>query len=185
MALACSTINETYSSIGVCDPTNGGIETIYLSNIQNLSAYTISAGNIITSMTMTGSSKFYEILPYTETADASNTGTKSEFGGDIFNHNIKMKMNGVSTTSVQLGYKIHRARTFAIVKTLAGKYFLYGSVSSVAPMLQKGMTSVKMDVQNGVKSEDFNGIDLELSYKTSKPAYEIDSAIIAALVTAA
>lgn len=184
MALTCANIDSTFNSY-VCDNTTPGIDTIYLTNMSNLSAYTISTGNVITSITMSAGTKFLEMRPYTETADASAISTINETGNITSLHNMKFKLNSVTTDSVQLGYKIFRANSVGIVKTSAGKYFLFGSSDSTSPYLQKGMTAKKYDVLNGVKSEDFNGIDLELEAKCAKPPFEIDSTLISAIVTAA
>lgn len=183
MALNCGNINQTYNSY-VCDSTTPGIDTIYLMNIAYLSGFTISTGNVITAIVLSGSQKFYEMRPYVETAEANNVSTINEFGASTSLHNIKMNLNGVSTESVQLGYNIFKSGSAAIVKMNSGKYWLFGTVDSATPSLGKGMTAKKFDVINGVKSEDLNAVQLELEAKCNRPAYEVDSTIVTALVNA-
>lgn len=181
--LLCSKIDSTYNSVSTCDPTNAGVETMYIINKQFVTGLTLSA-NVITALSMSGANTFQEIAPYVETMEADFFGTKTETGGDNFLHNVKFRMNGVNTTSIQLGYKIHKSQSVIIVKMSSGKYFFYGATSTT-PHLDKGMISKKLDGKNGIKAEDPNGVEMELEYKGSKPPYEISSSIIAALVTAA
>lgn len=185
MALTCAIIDQTYNSY-TCDNSSPGIDTCYLINCSNVTGVTISSGNVITSITTTGSSTFYEARPYTETMDASAIGTVNANGNVTFLHNLKFKLNAVTTESRDLGFALFRANTYAIVKTTSGKYWFYGLSDATSPELQKGLTGKKSDMLNGVTTEDFSGIDLELEGKLSKFPFEVDASIVtSSLVTSA
>lgn len=184
MALYCATYNDGYNSY-ICEPSAAGTETYFASPTINVSAITLS-GTIVTSIVMTGSSKFQELRPYTERAEATSIGSTNEFGSTTYLHNTKFEYVGVSDTSIQHAKKLHRASSFIIQKAASGKYFLFGANGVSNPSTQKGLVGKgNVEIVFGIKAEDFNGIRVELEAKCGQPIYEIDSSIVASLVQVA
>lgn len=178
MALFCVSALTTYNSY-VCDSSAGGTETFYAALVPSLSSVTISAGNVITAMVMSGVSKFQELRPYMERGEASAIGSTNEFGNTTYNHNIKFEYVGVSTESVQHSKGLFKSNVYIIHKAASGKYWMYGLNGATNVGTQKGMTGKgNLEIVHGVKSDDFSGVRIEMENKSGYPIIEIDSSIL-------
>lgn len=184
MAIFCQSAITTFNSY-VCESSAAGTESFYAILVPQLSAVTIT-GDIITSLGVTGSSKFQELRPYSERGEASSVGSTSEFGNTTWLHNAKFEYVGVTTESVQHAKKLHKSNVYLIHKAVSGKYWMYGLNGTTNVETQKGMTGKgNVEVLHGVKDGDFSGVRIELEAKCGQPIYEIDATALTGLLQSA
>lgn len=162
------------SALGCIDGVPG-ISEVWLANFDNVnsSGYTTVAG-IVTAITMNTNSPAYHFFRYRFPKNSSYAKTDVkptiEVGSTSFEQSIFMrfpKEEAAKTIAIQL---IGSATTIAVVKTISGKYFLYGK--------SLGLNQSAGVMQTGTKAGDLEGYEVTLLGTEPALPLEVSSAII-------
>lgn len=186
MALnSCDVITAGLSSYA-CSNNATGVANLWVTNIDNISAVTISSATTnptVTALTLTGTQKFWAMNPYQFTAEFVQGSQTGEFGNFTVTPTVRFRVAQYTTSVVQTVYKLARSKTAIIVKLNNGTYWICGLDDTSTPSNSIGMTSKKADLLSGIKSTDFGGADLELAGVSGVYAYEVASSLITSITS--
>lgn len=172
--MACD-LTAGISSLGCKNP--GGVKTIYLANKENVTSITSSSGEV-TGITMSTSTQFYEfVLPKNTGSFTENYNVSPENGSVFYEQVLTLgfrKMQAAIRNTIMI---LNQANLIAIVLDNAGTYWLIGETNGCEVTEGSGSTGAAMG--------DKNGYSLTITGQEPAAAQEVDSTIIAALLSPA
>lgn len=155
-----------------CKGGAGGLKTIYLTEFDNVTqANIVATSGAVTSLTMTGTKKFFSYQIRPETADLKEDPKPGLEAGTLFYEQTVTfelyKMNAKNRNIIDL---LLKNRLLCIVETINGELFLLGQTRGLDISTASG-TSGKM-------MGDFNGTKITLHGKEPNGANTITQAIV-------
>lgn len=178
MATDCNGCGALFEGIPKeCSNNIGGIKKIYLTEKCNVTAVTVSSpADIITGLTMTGSTVFYEFAfnknssTFTEVTENS-----AENGTELTTQTITLKMprreKSKRDTIALLGMQ---KDLVAIVTDSNDISWYFGEVN--------GLNMTTSNSETGLSKKDFNGYTITLVGEEPEQANEINAAAVAAAI---
>lgn len=158
-----------------CRDNTGGVDTIYITNWSNVTDYALDATEIVTGITMSGSTKFYEFKPNKNSGHfTQNTTTSPENGTVSTEQTITIMTNKNEADKRNLIKLLAQSEMIAIVKDRNGKYFLLGA--------EFGLTLTGTSYDSGKLIGDANAWTLTLVGGEKFPANEVSAAAVAAVI---
>lgn len=179
--MSCNSSCATLLSAGLsadCTSNSGGVLKIYVTENCNIATITASTGEV-TAMTMSGTSKFYEIGLKPETASFTEGLTVNlDNGTSSFDSSITAVIFKRSLTSRNFIQTLAAGQKelAVIVKDSNGNFWLFGST------VGEGLRLSAVSGGSGTKRIDKNSSDLTISGSTSQPAYIIDATAVTPVI---
>lgn len=171
--MACA-LTQDYT-IG-CRDSIGGIRTLYLIEIANVSGITSSAG-VATAISKANNRRFYQYDLVKNTSEAMETFTDSrENGTTFYAQEIDFVLNKLQATSRNEIILLAQNRLMAVVEDRNGAFWLYGQVNGLMREGGKAGTGKAMG--------DRNGYELKFTGEETAMALSVSSGIIAGLIIA-
>jgi len=159
-----------------CRNNTGGIEKIYIANFDDVTITTVAAG-VLTGLTQAAATNFYIYNLEKENASLIETQTGSlENGTNFYDSVLDFTTKNLSASESEELTLLDQARLFVIVKTNNGKYWTVGAYFAADKLTGTSVT--------GMAFGDMSGYSYSITAKEKVRMLEVDSAIIAALITA-
>lgn len=179
---SCEFLNTGYTLS--CLDSTPGVKNVYLSNIDYISGFTLSSGNVITGVTMSGAATFYRFQSPKFTASFEETINLNEENG-VFSvtPSIAFRLLKRTTTLRDMLLKVGKGKMVAIVENQDGRYWLVGATTPTTPYNDNGLVASEAVLTSGVARDDFAGLNITLTGYQDVPSYEVDSSIVAGIVT--
>ena len=156
----------------------GGIyeNEFYWASFDAISATTVSAGNVITALTMSGTAKFWRIKQLKNAAAVEEKITSDAEAGTLsYQQTVKFKLARRTTEARNLVATAAPQKSAFIVKEKAtGSYFLIGDdIGLYIDPASMGTTSQKIN--------EFSGWDMIFVGDSTFPSREIQSSVVAGI----
>lgn len=161
-----------------CDNNTGGVQKIYITDFCNLDSLTYTSGEegVIASITLESGAQFYEFAFNRNTSSFTETATVSVENGSLFyNQTISLKIPRREYSKRDVLATLMQKDLAIIVQDQNGLYWLFGE--------QNGVLVTEIPSESGVAKGDFNGYTITLSGEEPEQAREVDSSIIAGLIS--
>ena len=157
-----------------CRDNVGGIKTVYMTELANISSIT-SASGVITAISMVATKVFRTYQLEKETGEYNEAITTNDVNGTLYyDQNVTLPIRKLSATLSSEIKLIAQNRLAMIVLDRNGKYFLVGETNGAE--LQTSTASA------GKAMGDYNGYTLIFKGKEESFAKEVSSGIIAGLL---
>ena len=160
-----------------CYNAVGGIDTIYVAEFDRVASVTENSSGDVSSITMTGSSKFYEYKIEKGTGNFTQTGATNPANGTTFYEQaLTVPINKTSSTKDFILKLTAYNKLMIIVKDNNGEYKLMGRTGAY----------LGSNVSNtGTALGDANGYTL--TFNAQEPAYAgtVDSSAISTIIQSA
>jgi hypothetical protein len=177
----CSEFLDTGYANNCLNGKGGLYETEVYGQIYDcVSSTTVSAGNVVTAMTMSGTAKFVQLkqLKYAAASEESFN-VDPETGTLSYTQTMKLKLNRHTTTMRNMVEKFsNKPMCFIVKEKASGAYFLLGDDLGLYVDKASKITS-------GQKINEFSGADLVFVGDSTYLAREISSSVVAANITLA
>ena len=159
-----------------CRNNTGGIEEILIANFDDITITSVAAG-VLTGLTQAAATNFYIYNLEKENASLVETHTGSlENGTNFYDSVLDFSTKNLTASESEELTLIDQARLFVIVKTNNGKYWTVGAYFAADKLTG---TSI-----SGMAFGDMSGYTYSITAKEKVRMLEVDSTIIAALITA-
>ena len=159
-----------------CRNNTGGIEKIYIANFDDVTITTVAAG-VLTGLTQAAATNFYIYNLEKENASLIETQTGSlENGTNFYDSVLDFTTKNLSASESEELTLLDQARLFVIVKTNNGKYWTVGAYFAADKLTGTSVT--------GMAFGDMSGYSYSITAKEKVRMLEVDSTVIAALITA-
>lgn len=160
-----------------CRDSVGGIKTLYVAELENLSTFTAASG-VVTAMTMATGKKFWTYQTEKETSMITENITTSDVNGTLFwEQDLEMTINKMGASTSQEIKLLAQNRLMIIALDRNGIYWLMGK--------NNGMEMQPSTSTSGKAFGDANQYTLKFKSKEETPMYSVTSSLIAALTTPA
>jgi len=157
-----------------CRDSVGGLKSVYLIEIDNVSGVTSAAG-VATAISKANGGRFWKYNLVKATGEATEEYQASEENGTFFhNQSINVILNKMQAATRNEIVLLSQNRLMAVIEDRNGKYWLYGK--------DNGLTLSAGSAKTGVAMGDRNGYELTFSGAEEDPALEVTSGIIAGLI---
>lgn len=171
--MACA-LTQGYS-LNDCRDSIGGIKSIYLIELGNVSGVTSSAG-LISVIGKANNARFWKYNLTRATADAMEEIQISEENGTVFyNQTVNIVLNKLQATTRNEIVLLAQNRLAAVVEDRNGKYWYYGKGEGL--LLNGGKATT------GKAFGDRNGYELTFAGSEVALALEVNSSVITGLET--
>lgn len=166
---------QTFSGIARdCEPSMGGVKRVLLTNAADIATKTLT-DNRVSAVTMSGAAKFHEYLFKPETANFASTYQVNRTNGTLYVQTLlQMAFSRMDTAKRVEIVAIAAAETVAIVEDMNGKYWFLGWDAPLEINAGDGGT--------GTARADRNGYGVTLEDDSLELPYEVDAAIVDALL---
>lgn len=160
-----------------CKDVVGGIESIYITELANVTTITENASGYVTAITKAAGKKFYQyaLIPRGANSFTQNIQADAALGTVAYEQSIVANFSKLKYETQAILDLVIKNRTIVIVKTKAGNYFLFGKIN--------GMEVTAGTANSGAAMNEFQGYQITLTGMEKALANEVDSSIIAALLT--
>ena len=159
-----------------CRDSIGGIKSVYISNFDNVSNFTPTAGEITAITQVTGKS-FYKYNLEKENGAFTETQTGSiENGTNFYEGELTFTVKKLAFARLQELKLLALDRLFIIIEDNNGAYFSFGA--------NFGADMLSSTHGTGQAFGDLNGSSLTFSSKEKEPMYEVDSTVVSGLTVA-
>jgi hypothetical protein len=171
--MACA-LTTSYNFLG-CGGGAGGIQEVLMTEAANVTAYTVTA-NVITAITQAGVTVFRRYQLDKEMGMATANGTKTTASGAwIYEPQIDFTIKTL-TIAMQAEIKLMAQNNLImIIKDNNGVYWGFG--------FDRFMELMSASAETGTGMADFNGNKLSFKGKETQHIYQVDSSIIAGLLS--
>lgn len=162
----------------------GGLSSIYVTDVQNVSSVTIVDGEV-TAIAMEDATKFSTFNFRKGNASFSATGNRNDENGTLFyNTVLEAKFNKMETAKRNEMKELTAGNTYVIAKDNNAKYWLigYGSIDNTGSDTLETYAFGNTNANTGAAYADANQYVLTLTSDTPQLPYEVDSSIMAALL---
>jgi len=170
--MACL-LTSSYNFAG-CKGGAGGIANVYITEFANKPTI-VKTANVITTITMPGSTKFRKYLLDKEMGYFTNPGAYTEASGTIhYEPEVGFTIKSLTTTMVQEMHLMAQNTVLIIVEELNGTCWLFG--------YNKGMDLTTWGAESGTAINDFKGQKMVFKGKDIEPMLEMDKTLLAAII---
>lgn len=167
--MACLRYSQSVTS--ACRDAQPGVTKIFIANYGDIVSYALdTAGTSITGLTLTGSTKFYEVTLNKQVASLVDTPTINlQNGVAVSKPKISFKIQGLTATSIQIYKELLQADVAVVVKTIDGSLYGVGFANGLS------MSTGTLGTEAAV--DGFIGASFELDGIEASPFYIIDPAL--------
>ena len=158
-----------------CRDNIGGIDKVWLTNLEHISAITYGTG-ILTALSTqnplgTSAASFYEFQPNKTSSNWTDTiSVVASNGGTFYAPSVTLvfgKLEAAKANTIKL---MGQGTLVCLVKNNDGKYFILGDTKGLEVSAGAGAS--------GVAYTDLNGWTITLTGAEDHPAYEVPSALM-------
>lgn len=180
---ACS-LAEKLSSSTNCQSNNAvGVNTTYLGTLGTISAVTINASGLCTSISMVGGKKLYNLNSFPESSKFTENGKQSKFGNTTWTQNVDLTIADWSDQTRDFVDVLVRTRSQGIITLKNGNSYLIGVDNIASPSASVGMKASKADWTSGQNADDeLAGVEVTLTCSNGYKAYRVDPAILTSTI---
>jgi hypothetical protein len=158
-----------------CRDSFGGLKRVLFMELENVTAYTLTGG-VITAITKASGKTFKEYKLIFETGDAKTNGVHDRpQGTSVYNQTVSFPINKMTTSVKEEIMLLAKNRLLIIAEDQNGTYWLYGK--------ENGLMATTTDSMIGVALSDRNGYMLTFEGKEKAFEVEVQSSIIAGLLS--
>jgi len=158
-----------------CRDATGGVIEFYIANKASVSAVT-ETNSYVSAITMSAGTTFYTYKTNKNAGSWSQPVMGSPNAGTIgYEHTASLVFSKNEAADINNIKLLARAQVVVIVRERSGRYYLLGQ--------NEGLELSEGSFESGAVLEDPNGWTLVLKGAEANPAPEIDSTIIAAIIT--
>lgn len=167
--MACLRYSQSVTT--ACRDAQPGVSKIFIANYGDITGYGLdTAGTSITGLTLTGSTKFYEVTLNKQVASLVDTPTINlQNGVAVSKPKISFKIQGLTATSIQIYKELLQADVAVVVKTIDGQLYGVGFANGLS------MSAGTLGTEAAV--DGFIGASFELDGIESSPFYIIAPAL--------
>ncbi len=159
-----------------CRDSVGGIKSLYIIEIDNVSGITEASGTV-SAIAKANGGRFYKYNLTKNTAEATETFTDSrENGTSFYAQSVAFVLNKMQVAWRNEISLIAQNRLLCVVEDANGSYWLYGKENG---LMREGGTA-----KTGMALGDRNGYEITLTGEEKNMAYAVSSGIIAGLIVA-
>jgi hypothetical protein len=160
-----------------CKDVVGGISAIYITELANVTTITENASGYVTAITKAAGKKFYQyaLLPRGANNFTQNIQADAAAGTVAYEQSVVGNFSKLQYETQIVLEQLIKNRTIVIVKTKDDSYFLFGKLN--------GMEVTAGSANSGQAMNEFQGYQLTFTGMEKALANEVDSSIIAALLT--
>ena len=160
-----------------CRNNSGGVNVVYIADFADKGTPTLnSASGTVTGWT-DAAGDFYTYQTRPEVANGSFNATMTDANGTtVYAHSVSFTLEQLSGNRNVENDILAKGRFLIMFKDNNGKYFVLGYTN--------GMRCSAMENGTGTANADLNGTKFTFTSNEPFPAYEVDSAIVAAMLAA-
>ena len=161
-----------------CKDTVGGIKTVYITELANVSSVTENASGYVTAITMSGSKKFftYALEPRGQNNLTQNIQANAQNGTVAYEQTLTLNFVKMKYENQIKFENIIKNRCAVIVLTQDGSYWLCGKTN--------GMEVTGGSGETGTAMNDFQGYKLTMTVMEKAFANEVSSSVISGIISA-
>lgn len=160
-----------------CGSNVGGLSVIYIAHTLDVDSVTISGGKV-TAITMEAGKTFKGFKFRKNNANYTSTGNRSDENGTLFYSTaLEAKFNKMETAKRTAMTAVATGNTYVIAKDMNNLYWLIGYSTL------ETYCSSSVNAATGAAMGDANQYVLTLNSDTPDLPYEVDSSVIAAIVS--
>lgn len=176
MATTCTRYNQTIAE--ACRNSQPGIKSIWLANYSDVTGYVFSGStDIVSGVTMSGSTTFYKVAVNKQVASVMDTGTVNvQNGVSISKPSLSFKVQGFSEEVRKMYEQLMQATVIAVVQTIDLNYYILG--------LTNGLDAVEITYGTEAGSDGFKGLTIKLEGLESKPFFRFNMPTFSSIVAA-
>lgn len=167
----------TQSVTAACRDAQPGVAKVYLANFGDITSFDLdAAGTTVTGITMSGSTLFYPVAQNKESASMISTPTINNPNGVAIDRpKLSIRVQGLTTTTIQIYKELLQADVVAVIKTINGDLFAIG--------WNNGLSMSTGTIGTEAAADGFMGLTAELDGIEASPFYKIGTNVdFAALV---
>jgi hypothetical protein len=173
--MTCLKVNTTISS--ACRDSVPGVTEFYFANYSDVTTLSYNVDETqITGITMSGSTLWYKISVNRYSSSVSDEGVIDVPNG-IGGHKpiVTLKLQNITNDVIKLYNSLIQSTVMTIVKLTSGDYYLLGA--------DNGLDAETAKLSAGTANTDFKGLECTLSGFETSAMVNVDSTIIAGLLT--
>lgn len=156
----------------------GGVDTIYITEYENLNTFTADTSGQVTTFTLTTGKKFWTFNLEKEDAQLAEAFSMAEGGSGVYAQTLTFSIKKLSYEKRHLLKLVANNRLLVIVKDANGNYLLMGKY--------KGAKLTGIDANTGKALGDANGYNaVTITSNEPVPMYFVQSSLMTALTTPA
>ena len=163
--MACLRYSQSVTE--ACRDAQPGVTKIFIGNYSDITSYSLdTAGTSITGLTLTGSTKFYEVAQNKQVASFIDTPTINlQNGVAISKPKVSFKVQGLTSTTLQMYKELMQADVAVVVKTIDGQLYGVGFANGLSMSVGTLGSEAQVD--------GFIGASFELEGIEASPFYII------------
>jgi len=167
--MACLRYSQSVTS--ACRDAQPGVTKIFIGNYNDITSYYLdTAGTSITGITMSGTTKFYEVALNKQVASLVDSPTINlQNGVAVSKPKVSFKIQGLTATAIQIYKELLQADVVVVVKTIDGSLYGVGFANGLS------MSTGTLGTEAAV--DGFIGASFELDGIESSPFYIIAPAL--------
>ena len=168
---------ETLGGISVgCETSLGGIRAVYIAKYEDVSAVTVE-NEIITAISMSGTSKFYKYTFRKETGNMESTLTVNEQAGTNYvTTNINLVFSKMETKKRTEIAALSKGQLAVIVEDMNGYLWMVGRPEDEYVSASAGTANT------GTAKGDQNSYNLTLTGASATYPFEVEKSVLADIV---
>jgi hypothetical protein len=156
-----------------CGYSFGGVQNVYLTNRQNVTAKKNNTTNIVTGFTITNSDKFFKFESEPETSQLIE---ELQAGATTFiKQTVTLVLSNINQTKREILEKLGLASLTAVVQDQAGIYWLVGNDGA-------GLKPITLSIDTGKAKGDLNGATIVLEGAGLGYANEVQPSALTSLL---
>lgn len=156
-----------------CGYSFGGIQKVYLTNKDNVTARKNLSTNVVTAFTMTNSDKFFRFEAEPETSQLIE---ELQVGGSSFiKQTLSLTLSNITQIKREILEKLGLANLTAVVQDQTGTYYLVGIDGA-------GLKPITVSVDSGKAKGDLSGSNIVLEAGSLGFANEVQASALTSLL---
>lgn len=157
-----------------CRDSVGGIKTVRFAEFSTVTGVAVSSGNVVTGVTLSGSTKFWRYELPKQTSQFTETATGSSENGTVFyQQDLQIVLNKMDASLRNELRLLSRARLIAIVEDRNGNFWMLGR--------NNGLELTTGTSQTGTAMGDRNGYDMTYQAIEETPIFSVLSSIVSGI----
>ena len=177
--MACNRYSTTIAS--ACRDAQPGVSKIYIANFNDILSYAVNVDGVTipnTGITMSGTTKFFEVALNKQVASLVDTPTINlQNGVAVSKPKVAFKIQGLSADAITIYKALLQADVAVVVKTINGDLFAVGLANGLSMSTGTLGTEAAVDGFIGASFE-LDGIESSPFYKISMTATAFEAAYV-------
>jgi len=179
--MACKTLTKGFSTD--CKESQGGVYTVFLANVSDISSITFSGDTLnISAISMVSGKKFYEIQQEETVANFSANGTKNKQNkSNQFEHMINFNLVKIDEDSIDMVDLMATGKFIAIAYLNTQDYCVLLGWDKKNRLTQKGLEATVNNLVSGTAYTDLSGANITLQGLFTNSGCLVDADLLAGL----